>query len=156
MNEENDPNKWYSGDWTKEPNKTEPYNGVEITSEPTYDDKGLLTAVSLKINDFTKSETGAEEPVVFPTLLPENPVEFEPKGDFTCEGSVELRKVTALPESLLIYSQGFSYGLTERRHHVEGGLLGVPLVKTPVDSCATKKPEAAQAKPETSEETEGA
>ncbi len=49
---------WHSGDWLQVPAKTEPYNGLEITALPTYND-GILTSVKATVTDYTKTSKGS-------------------------------------------------------------------------------------------------
>ncbi|QUJ70490.1 hypothetical protein KDD30_20575 (plasmid) [Photobacterium sp. GJ3] len=49
---------WYSGDWKRRANTSAPYNGVQITGTPQYDDNGTFISVAVAVTDYTLNPNG--------------------------------------------------------------------------------------------------
>lgn len=101
----NDPTSqtWQSGDWSKRPNSEAPYNGIEISGLPEYDENGMLISVAVTLTDYTLNKEGVAsiipELTVFAghvdiiapieqTSPPSSPL--NPSSDFTIKGWVSL------------------------------------------------------------------
>lgn len=119
---------WRSGDWVDPPNKRPPYNGIEIIANPLYDpETHKLTALPLQVRDFSLAQDGAKREEEFHQLRDRAKVTLpKPTGDFTVAGYLELLMSQRLPDSLLLLVN-LRYGLPHERHHVDGGILEIPL-----------------------------
>ncbi|GAB6260491.1 hypothetical protein [Photobacterium sp. R1] len=57
---------WHSGDWRAQASSTPPYNGIEISALPQYDDNGTFVSAAVTITDYTKNKKGISN--VIPAL----------------------------------------------------------------------------------------
>ena len=49
---------WHSGNWKTTPSKYSPYNGLEITGLPQFDDTGKFVSAAITFDDYTNSPDG--------------------------------------------------------------------------------------------------
>lgn len=97
------PQVWQSGDWSKRPNKEIPYNGIEISGLPEYDENSALVSVTVTLTDYTLDEQGVASSIlgltvaagsvsIFAPTEQTSPVSSPPRPnpDFTIEGDVAL------------------------------------------------------------------
>lgn len=124
---------WYSGDWQTPPRSWEPYNGIEISGVPTYDNENKFISAKITIFDFTKNKKGISSTIESVTLadnwahIPE-PVTSSPKDEFTVNGRMKLR----LASSVILVRVHLDYGLEEMKCY-ELGMIGGFHSTKPVD-----------------------
>ncbi|NAW65308.1 hypothetical protein [Photobacterium halotolerans] len=49
---------WQSGDWKDKANSQAPYNGIQITGIPQYNDNGAFVSAAITITDYTNDPAG--------------------------------------------------------------------------------------------------
>lgn len=121
--------KWRSGDWKKVPQKQEPYNGIEITGVPTYDDEHKFVSATITVKDFTKTAKGVASTMEDVTLADEwvnipVPVTSPPSDDFTVDGAIKLR----VGSNGILLRVKLTYGLKDMKHQEIGFIGGFPPV----------------------------
>ncbi|KDM89645.1 hypothetical protein [Photobacterium galatheae] len=57
---------WHSGDWRSHAGSNPPYNGIEITGLPQYDDNGAFVSAAITIVDYSNNKNGVSS--MIPTL----------------------------------------------------------------------------------------
>lgn len=121
--------KWRSGDWRKVPMKQEPYNGLEITGVPTYDDEHKFVSATITVKDFTKASKGLASTMEDVTLADEwvnipVPVTSPPSDDFTVDGAIKLR----VGSNVILLRVNLAYGLKNMQRQELGFIGGFPSV----------------------------
>lgn len=120
---------WHSGDWKKVSRKQEPYNGIEITGVPLYDDEQKFASATITVKDFTKTPNGIPSTMEDVTLADEwvnipVPITSPPSEDFTVDGAVKLR----LGSNEVLLRLNLAYGLKDYRRQEIGFIGGFPSV----------------------------
>ncbi|WP_035238423.1 hypothetical protein [Desulfobacter vibrioformis] len=121
--------KWHSGDWRKVPMKQEPYNGLEITGVPTYDDEHKFVSATITVKDFTKAPKGLASTMEDVTLADEwvnipVPVTSPPSDDFTVDGAIKLR----VGSNEILLRVKLAYGPEKMQRQEIGFIGGFPSV----------------------------
>lgn len=123
-------NVWRSGDWKDTPRRVPPYNGIEITGIPSYDQKGNFDSARIIIKDCTLDQQGVTSEIEYITLsddwvwipapAPCSPP--DPSGDpekFTVRGEVKLRHGS----NMILLRIRLKYGLEYHRRDELGFIL---------------------------------
>lgn len=138
--------KWQSGGWRDKPSSKIPYNEVEITALPAYDDNGKLISVAVTFSDYTNDPNGvtsslpellsSEGKVTIPVATTQSdpttdsppsdsppassPPDSTPDDRFTIDGWVALE-----PQLTQVYLRvHFSFGVQPNPHEELGYILG--------------------------------
>jgi hypothetical protein len=121
---------WYSGDWKKQNNPKEPYNGVQIIATANYNpitsppSPQTLLSVDVEVIDYTKAPNGVSSMVRlyktgdwYDIPIPENSTESPPvpNADFTITSTDEAHlgkqlQLTVMTSGIYLQVQ-FRYGL---------------------------------------------
>ncbi len=123
---------WRSGDWRKRPNKEAPYNGIEISGTPMYDENGFLISIAVTFIDYTLDKQGVKSTIpeltisagrvdITAPIVQTSPPSSPPKdsSDFTIKGKVSLESTGA---KVCLRIQ-LSYGLEHLRREEIGYVM---------------------------------
>lgn len=125
------PQSWRSGDWKTVPRKNIPYNGVEITGVPAYDENGKFASADIVVADYTYDKEGVQSQIAVLNVEEgwlEIPAAVKPGSPpgidhrFTVNGKLQLR----CGSGGMLLGVDFAYGLDGQRHEELGFVFGFP------------------------------